>query len=180
MSTPLWILIMFYKTCKTLRQTLLTSPLNVILVCMSNVFWDSRLHRDETAWCCSFWFSHKAKPLFLEAFLWVLYFILGKVWEPPSVAPQVCSGQRGSVCVAWLVVALCKRTEILWAEPVIRVMDWVSKAGPADVTAGNSNTSSLSEGVKTEDYPELLCDLRPSLLWGHPVTSCIVNTEAAE
>lgn len=114
---------------------------------MSDFSWESTLQREETAWCCpSFWFSQRAKPLFLDVFLWVLYFILGKVWEPPSVAPQLCSGHRGSVWVAWLVVALCRRTEILWAEPVIRVMDWVSRAGPADVTAGNSNTSSLSEG----------------------------------
>lgn len=107
--------------------------------------WESMLQREETAWCCpSFRFSQRAKPLFLDVFLWVLYFILGKVWEPPSVAPQVCSGHSGSVCVAWVVVALCRRTEILWAEPVIRVMVWVSRAGPADVTAGNSKTSSSS------------------------------------
>lgn len=99
----------------------------------------------EPAWyCLPLWFSQQAKPLFLDIFLWVLYFILGKVWAPLSAASQACSGHSGSVCVAWLMVALCRRTEILWAEPVIRVMDWVSRAGTAGVTAGNSNTSSSS------------------------------------
>lgn len=99
----------------------------------------------EPAWyCLPLWFSQQAKPLFLDIFLWVLYFILGKVWAPLSAASQACSGHSGSVWVAWLMVALCRRTEILWAEPVIRVMDWVSRAGTAGVTAGNSNTSSSS------------------------------------
>lgn len=136
----------------------LSFPLCAFPFCMSSpetseFSWESVVC-EETLWFCpSVWFSQRAKPLFLDVFLWVLYFILGKVWEPPSVAPQLWSGHRGSVCVAWLVVALCSRTEILWAEPVIRVMDWVSRAGPDVVTAGNSNTSSSSLQVGSAGLP---------------------------
>lgn len=119
--------------------------------------WESMWHREETP--MSFWISQREKPLFLDVFLLVLYFILGKVWEPPPVAPQLCSAHRGSVWVAWLVVALCKRTEIFWDDPVIRVMDWVSIAGCVDVTDGNSNTSSSSKGENPENYKHISSSL---------------------
>ncbi|TNN58336.1 hypothetical protein EYF80_031458 [Liparis tanakae] len=77
-------------------------------------------------------------------------FLVPAVWEPPSAAPQLCSGHRGSVWLAWLAVVLCRRTEILWAEPVVTGMDRVSTAGSAEGTAGNSNTSSSSKGEDPE------------------------------
>lgn len=91
-------------------------------------------------------FSQRAKPLLFDALRCGLYLILGKVCDPLSAtAAQPFSGQRGSVCVAWLVVALWSRTEMRWAEPVIRVMDFPSRSELDDGdTAGNVNTSSSS------------------------------------
>lgn len=85
-------------------------------------------------------FSHFAKPLLFPALPWNLDFILGKVWEPESFQPGSC--QSGSVCVAWLVVALCSRTEIFREEPVTRVIALPSRSWCSAATLGNSNTSS--------------------------------------
>lgn len=103
--------------------------------------------------CCGVWasssvsactsgfsFSHFAKPLFFPALPWNLDFILGKVWEPESFQPASC--QSGSVCVAWLVVALCSRTEIFREEPVTRVIALPSSSWCAVPTLGKSNISS--------------------------------------
>lgn len=90
-----------------------------------------------------FSFSHFAKPLFFPAFPWNLDFILGKVWEPESFQPGSC--QSGSVCVAWLVVTRCSRTEIFREEPVTRVIALPSRSWCSAATLGNSNTSSWTE-----------------------------------
>lgn len=90
-----------------------------------------------------FSFSHFAKPLLFPALPWNLDFILGKVWEPESFQPGSC--QSGSVCVAWLVVALCSRTEIFREEPVTRVIALPSRSWCSAATLGNSNTSSWTE-----------------------------------
>lgn len=94
--------------------------------------------------CASF--SQRANPLLLDALRCGLYLIFGKVCDPLSaMAAQAFSGHMGSVCVAWLVVALCSRTEIRWAEPVISVMDFPSRSELDDGDrAGNVNTSSSS------------------------------------
>lgn len=91
-----------------------------------------------------FSFSHFAKPLFFPALPLNLDFILGKVWEPESFQPASC--QSGSVCVAWLVVTLCSRTEIFREEPVTRVIALPSRSWCSAATLGNSNTSSWTGG----------------------------------
>lgn len=91
-----------------------------------------------------FSFSHFANPLFFPALPWNLDFILGKVWDPESLQPGSC--HSGSVCVAWLVVARCSRTEIFREEPVTRVIALLSRSWCSVATLGNSNTSSWTGG----------------------------------
>lgn len=93
-----------------------------------------------------FSFSHFANPLFFPALPWNLDFILGKVWDPESLQPGSC--HSGSVCVAWLVVARCSRTEIFREEPVTRVIALLSRSWCSAATLGNSNTSSWTERKK--------------------------------
>lgn len=142
-----------------------------------------------------FSFSHFAKPLFFPAFPWNLDFILGKVWEPESFQPGSC--QSGSVCVAWLVVTRCSRTEIFREEPVTRVIALPSRSWCSAATLGNSNTSSwtereggiilfkysasrslqkvrsLGEGVEVTPYMKQCCNYQyPYAAWKVFLTRC--------
>lgn len=113
----------------------------------SRMCWGASVSMSTLACVLGFSFSHFANPLFFPALPWNLDFILGKVWDPESLQP--CSCHSGSVCVAWLVVARCSRTEIFREEPVTRVIALLSRSWCSAATLGNSNTSSWTERKKS-------------------------------